>query len=161
VKLCIFTYYYFLRKLHTDKEKENALVALRNSLGVIKDACSISGIPRRTFYYWIEVDPDFKKQVDEIKEESVDFVESKMFERIKGYEHEAVKIFPPKKSGEKPIQVTYTEHYPPSESLIQFYLKTKGKDRGYVEKQQIEHSGFISTKDLSDEDLERIATENN
>jgi hypothetical protein len=132
-----------LLKLHTDKEKENLLVALRNSLGVVKDACAVVGIARRTFYYWLETDQDFKSQVDTIKEESVDFVESKMFERIKGYEHEAVKIFPPKKSGEKPIEVKYIEHYPPSEVLIQFYLKTKAKDRGYVEKQQVEHSGKI------------------
>jgi hypothetical protein len=37
-----------------------------------------------------------------------------------------------------------------------FALKTLGKERGYVEKQQIEHSGNIDVTRLTDEELQAI-----
>lgn len=37
-----------------------------------------------------------------------------------------------------------------------FALKTLGKDRGYVEKRQIEHSGKIDVSKLSDQELDAI-----
>lgn len=37
-----------------------------------------------------------------------------------------------------------------------FILKTLGKDRGYIEKRQIEHSGKIDVTKLSDEELDAI-----
>ena len=39
---------------------------------------------------------------------------------------------------------------------ICFTLKTIGKDRGYVEKHQIEHGGYIDVTQLSEEELRRI-----
>lgn len=37
-----------------------------------------------------------------------------------------------------------------------FLLKTKGKERGYVERHQLEHSGKIDVSTLSDEQLDAI-----
>lgn len=37
-----------------------------------------------------------------------------------------------------------------------FALKTLGKDRGYIEKHQLEHSGKIDVSKLSDEQLQSI-----
>lgn len=37
-----------------------------------------------------------------------------------------------------------------------FALKTLGKDRGYVERHQLEHSGKIDVSKLSDQELEAI-----
>jgi hypothetical protein len=118
-----------------DKQKERALNALSKSLGVVSEACKVANMPRSTFYLWIENDPEFAKAVEDIREESIDFVESKLFERIKGYEHNEDKIF---LSEGEPVIIPTKKHYPPSEKLIEFYLKTKAKNRGYVEKQQME-----------------------
>lgn len=38
-----------------------------------------------------------------------------------------------------------------------FYLKTQGKDRGYVERSQVEHSGKIDVSKLSDDELRALA----
>jgi len=87
--------------------KKELLSALRNSLGVVSTACEKLGISRTTYYKYYNEDRSFKEQVDNIGEATIDFAESKLFELIK--------------SG----NVTATI----------FFLKTKGKKRGYIEKQ--------------------------
>lgn len=95
--------------LHTKK----ALIdALHSSLGVVTKACEKVGISRQTFYEYYNNDKDFKNQVDEIENVSLDFVESQLFQQIK--------------DGNTTATI--------------FYLKTKGKSRGYVERQEIDHS---------------------
>lgn len=39
-----------------------------------------------------------------------------------------------------------------------FALKTLGKDRGYIERHQLEHSGKIDVSKLSDEELQAIVS---
>ena len=73
--------------------------------GIITYACGNTGISRRTYYNWIEKDPKFKEAVDEVAEEVIDRVESKHLTKINDEDLTA----------------------------IIFYLKTKGKSRGYVE----------------------------
>ena len=104
--------------LDTEKNKEKLLEALKEHRGLISYACTDSGISRSTYYVWMAIDPDFKKAVDEIADSQIDFVERALIRRI----------------GEG------------SDSSIQFYLKTKGKKRGFqeVNKQEIE----LTTKDL-------------
>jgi len=92
--------------------KKAILEALEKSLGIVTTACKIVGINRGTFYKYINEDPEFKKAVKDIENISLDFAESKLLEQIKA-NNTAATIF---------------------------YLKTKGKNRGYIEKQQIEHS---------------------
>jgi predicted DNA-binding transcriptional regulator AlpA len=118
-----------------DKNKKQALEALRLSLGVVTDACKSIGLARSTFYNWVSNDEDFKKEVEDIQEQSVDFAESKLFQRIKGYNHPEEKIF--NYEGEI-IRADTTKHYPPDTTAIIFYLKTKGKSRGYIEKSEVE-----------------------
>lgn len=97
-----------------NKVKKQAMIeALTASLGVVSDACKVVGIARKTHYQWIKTDENYKEEVEGISEVALDFVESKMFEKIK--------------SGDT--------------GLICFYLKTQGKKRGYIEKQEVEHSG--------------------
>lgn len=96
--------------------KKAVLDALEKSLGVVTTACKESGISRRTFYSWKEEDEEFAKAVNEIQEVSLDFAESKLLTRIKKEDTTA----------------------------IIFYLKTKGKGRGYIERSDFNLSGGLS-----------------
>ncbi len=93
----------------TEQHKKAILEALEKSLGVVTTACKIVGIGRTQFYQWLKDDEVFAKQVRDVDNIALDFVESKLFENIK--------------NGKT------------SETI--FYLKTKGKNRGYVERQEI------------------------
>jgi len=90
-------------------KKELILKALESALGVVTTACKKTGVPRSTFYKWMNEDVEFAKDVKEIEAVSLDFAESKLFEQMAN-NNTAATIF---------------------------YLKTKGKQRGYVERSDI------------------------
>lgn len=109
-----------------DNNKKAALIALEHSKGIVSSACASIDLPRSTFYNWLNTDSEFKKAVDDIQEVAIDFVESKLMEKING-------VYTSGKDGE-----VYDQ--PPSDTAIIFYLKTKGKKRGYVERSEIDHT---------------------
>jgi hypothetical protein len=102
----------------TDTRKEKLLEALKESMGIVSMACDRVGVHRSTYYDWYNSDEQFAAVADETAEYAHDFVESKLFENI-----EANDV-----------------------ASIIFYLKTKAKKRGYVEKQEFEHSVGTGTK---------------
>jgi hypothetical protein len=89
-----------------DKDKKAIIEALEQSCGVVSTACAAINFPRSTFYKWLNEDPDFKAAVDEVQEYALDVAESALQKLIKEGETAA----------------------------IIFYLKTKGKKRGFIEK---------------------------
>lgn len=91
-------------------KKEAILKALESSLGVVTTACKKTEIPRSTFYKWLKEDEDFAEKVKDIENVSLDFAESKLFEQMADN----------------------------NTSATIFYLKTKGRKRGYWEKQQMD-----------------------
>lgn len=94
----------------TEHIKKEALIkALEKSLGVVTTACKQVGISRTTYYEWINTDEEFAKNVSEIQNIALDFAESQLHKQI----------------GEGSTTATI------------FYLKTKGKSRGYIERQEI------------------------
>ena len=93
----------------TDIHKKALLAALEKSLGVVTTACKSAELSRETFYKYYNNDPQFKESVDSIGEMAIDFAESKLHKLIQD---------------ENP-------------TAIIFYLKTKGKKRGYVERHEI------------------------
>ncbi|NTV01923.1 MAG: hypothetical protein HGB04_03945 [Chlorobiaceae bacterium] len=97
------------RPTKSDTRKKALLAALEKSLGVVSPACQATGINRSTFYEWYDLDAEFKKAVDEMGELALDFTETKLLKRIKDE----------------------------SDTAIIFYLKTKGKRRGYIERQEV------------------------
>ena len=89
-----------------DENKQKFLEALNASYGIIAEACEAMHISRSTFYRWYKSDDEFKEQVDIVTETQIDYVESKLIRNISAGDTTA----------------------------IIFYLKTKGKARGYSEK---------------------------
>lgn len=94
------------KKTNKDILKKNLVEALRSSLGVIAAACKKVGCSRQTYYDFMKDDPEFASNVESIKEEAIDFAEGQL---LKLMNNENV-------------------------AAIIFYLKTKGKKRGYVER---------------------------
>lgn len=108
-----------------DISKEDILHALEEKNGIVSIACKSIGLARSTFYKWMNDDTQFKADVEEIQEVTLDYVESKLMEKISG-----VSV----KKGETDEGEAIVYDVPPSDTAIIFYLKTRGKKRGYVEK---------------------------
>jgi hypothetical protein len=96
-------------ELQNVTHKKAMLEALEKTLGVVSTACKIVGISRTTHYRWLEEDPEYAAQVKDIENVSLDFAESQLHKQI----------------GDGSTAATI------------FYLKTKGKKRGYIERQEI------------------------
>jgi hypothetical protein len=93
-------------------KKEAMLQALENSLGVVTVACKKTETPRSTYYKWLKEDQEFAQAVQEIENVALDFAESQLHTQIKDG----------------------------STSATIFYLKTKGKKRGYIERSELDLS---------------------
>lgn len=85
------------------------LAALEKSLGVVTAACRLCGVSRATHYQWMEKDAAYKAQVESLADMALDFAESKLHSQIAD-NNTAATIF---------------------------YLKTKGKSRGYIERYDV------------------------
>ena len=94
----------------TDKKKKDFLVSLKSNNGNISESCESTNIGRQTYYDWIEKDEVFKQDAEDAQESLIDLAESKLVENIKDNDN----------------------------TSIIFFLKTKGKKRGYIEKQEID-----------------------
>ena len=112
----------------TDILKRNLLEALEKSLGVVTTACKIVDCNRSTLYKYYNNDQDFKASVDELQNLTLDFAESQLHQQIK--------------DGNTTATI--------------FYLKTKGKKRGYVERKEVEMTAEVSTSKLSNEARKKI-----
>ena len=105
---------------NSDIVKKNLLEALEKSLGIVTTACKIVGCARSTFYKYYKDDQDFRTSVDELENLTLDFVESKLHKQIEN----------------------------DNTTATIFYLKTKGKKRGYIERKEVEMTAEVSTSKL-------------
>lgn len=96
----------------TQQNKKRLIEAMTKSLGIVTQACTAAKLDRKTYYDYYNNDPEFKKEIDDIQNIAIDFVEGKLMQNIN--------------EGDVTSSI--------------FYLKTKGKNRGYVERQEIEHA---------------------
>ena len=106
----------------TSNKKETFLQALKLNLGNITEACKASNVPRRTYYHWVDAAEEFKQSCKDVEESLLDLAENRLLEKIDKYDITA----------------------------IIFFLKTKGKKRGYQEKQEIEITKPFDRIDLED-----------
>ncbi len=115
----------------SNNKKEIMLTCLKNSMGIVSTACEKADIARKTHYEWYNNDLEYAAQVDAIQESCIDFAESKLMELINGAKHEVATA-----KGE-----VLTVQDGPNPTACIFYLKTKGKKRGYVEKSELDVQG--------------------
>ncbi|MDY4850381.1 MAG: helix-turn-helix domain-containing protein [Paludibacteraceae bacterium] len=113
-------------KINTPK-KNLFLSHYEKHLGNISRACADTGIDRKTFYNWIKCDANFKNRVDELNEKNIDIVEGALMQQIQ--------------AGNTTATI--------------FFLKTKGKNRGYVERHDVEFANrepiiFTTTPEIKD-----------
>lgn len=91
--------------------KKNFIVAYGDTFGNVTESCRLTQISRKTFYQWKNNDPEFAAEIENVepKESFKDFVENAAVKKIK--------------EGDT--------------AMIIFAAKTKLKDRGWVERQEI------------------------
>lgn len=89
--------------------KKAMIQALEKALGIVTTACKTAGISRDTHYRWLKEDPEYARMVEDIADIALDFAESQLHKQIM--------------DGEVSSTI--------------FFLKTKGKKRGYIERQEI------------------------
>jgi len=92
-------------QLRTTLAKRAMIEAMTATVGVISEACIMAGITRPTYYDWMRNDPEFKAAIGQAFEEQKDFAESCLIRGMRMLDA----------------------------SLIKFFLKTKCRDRGYIE----------------------------
>ena len=85
------------------------LLSLETSLGVVTTACKKVSIARSTHYEWMQIDDNYRKSVNDLQEVAIDFAESQLHKQINDG----------------------------NTSATIFYLKTKGKKRGYIERSEV------------------------
>ena len=90
--------------------------ALRLALGNIGDALAATGFNRKTVDSWRKKDSQFATAVASMADVALDYVESNLMKQI-GAGNSASTIF---------------------------FLKTKGKKRGYTEKQEMDITGMMN-----------------
>ena len=105
----------------TDILKTSLVEALEKSLGVVTSACKIANCSRETFYKYCKEDEEFKSKVDDISNITLDFAESQLHKQIK--------------EGNTTATI--------------FYLKTKGKNRGYVERSEVHQETTYKSLDIN------------
>jgi adenosylcobinamide amidohydrolase len=93
----------------TKIKKDKMLVALQQSMGVVSSACTKAGVSRSQHYVWMEEDKEYKEAVYNVSEMAIDLAEASLLNQIR--------------EG--------------NTSATIFYLKTKGKNRGYVERTEL------------------------
>lgn len=113
--------------------KKAMLKALEKTLGRVNEAAAKVKISRSSHYLWLTNDPEYKKRVESINDMQFEFVEGKLMELIDGYSHKEDKIF---LHEGKPVIVPTVKRYPPDNASVIFYLKTKGKSRGYTQTEE-------------------------
>ena len=101
--------------------KEDYIKAIRASNGIITSAAMKLGVERAAIYQAAKRWSDVQEAIDESRQILVDFAEAKLKEKILALDTTA----------------------------IIFTLKTLGKNRGYVERVEQQHSGEIAIRPIA------------
>lgn len=100
------------------KNQQKVLPFLEKSLGIVTTAFKNAGFNRSMHYEWLENSPAYRKAVEAIEDITIDFVESKLQEQI----------------NDGNVVATI------------FFLKTKGRKRGYIEKIETDVNHYLKSR---------------
>jgi hypothetical protein len=92
--------------MSTKEMKKKVIQIYEKKAGNISATCIAADISRRTFYTWKENDQKFREAIEDVDEALLDFAESQLLRKVNDGDLTA----------------------------IIFTLKTKGRNRGYVER---------------------------
>ena len=115
------------RSTNIAKKKKIFLELFLTKTGNISELCKSVGINRTTYYNWLKRDEKFAENIKNEEEALIDFAESK-------------------------LMIMINEKNP---AAVIFFLKTKGKRRGYIESAEHIHSGGMILE-MSDKFLPKI-----
>jgi hypothetical protein len=104
-----------IKKKPMDKKHKDFLKVLKANAGLVMISCEKAGIHHSTYYDWKENIEGFDDEVYAINEAMLDMAEGKLYQNVQNNDN----------------------------ASIMFLLKCKAKHRGYIERQQVEHSGQI------------------
>ena len=93
----------------TTEKKKLFVETFMSTLANISVCCKKIGVSRQTFYSWRNTDKAFAEEIFNAQEELIDFAETILFKKVRDG----------------------------STAELIFFLKTKGKARGYYERQEI------------------------
>lgn len=115
------------------KRMKDFLIIFKSNAGLIQASCEKAKIDRTTYYLWLKRSEKFKQACEDVDEKLKDFVEGKILNHMKSDDNKI------------------------SADMCKFYAKTKMKGRGYIEKQEVEHSGNSSVNiNLIEKSVEEI-----
>ena len=112
------------KRKRREERKRRVIEALEKTLGNITMAAKIAKVDPSIVYRWKRDDLDFKKKVEAIDDRAIDFVEGCLMKNIK--------------DGDRTCQI--------------FYLKTKGRKRGWAQGQGKQSGGVDSSGEALSED---------
>lgn len=118
------------------------------------------GVSETTINNWKSAYPEFLVSIKSGKDQADAEVADRLFQRAKGYEHPEVDI---RAVNGEIVQTPITKIYAPDTTAAIFWLKNR-QPKAWRDKQEVEHSGSIDSKvsrDMSDEDLEKVIAERN
>ena len=108
--------------------------AISESNGLLTLAAKKAGVSYNTVWRYTQEYPSVKEAVHTAKESMLDFAEGMLYKNMREGDN----------------------------ACIIFYLKTQGKARGFIERQEVEHSGSIGVtpEELTDSELYAIVQGN-
>jgi hypothetical protein len=108
------------------KKQNRFLEAFEKHATNISRACKSVGIERQTHYDWKSRNLTYKAKIEAIEESMIDFAESVLYKNMKDGK----------------------------EQSILFFLKTRGRKRGYIEKQEITQETKVSYESQTLKDIQ-------
>lgn len=133
-------------------EAQRSFLAVYREMGVIRRACEVAGVGRRTHYDWMEAKPDYKEAFEAAKEDAADSLEVEVYRRAVTGVDKPAGWYKGKAGG-------MVREY--SDTLLIFALKALRPEKY---RERVELRGVMANLDLSrldDETLGRIAAGEN